>query len=63
MQHDNARKRKSRKSRSQSFAAVKNQTVTYFHARYCPLHLASFPVPRAPKKLCNYKMTTYIIFA
>ena len=57
MQHDNARKRKSRKSRSPSFAAVKNQTVTYFHARYCPLHLENFPVPRAPKKLCDYKMT------
>ena len=60
MQHDNARKRKSRKSRksrSQSFAAVKNQTVTYFHAIYCPLHLENFPVPRAPKKLCDYKMT------
>ena len=51
MQHDNARKRKSRKSRSQSFAAVKNQTVTYFHAIYCPLHLENFPVPRAPKKI------------
>ena len=57
MQHDNARKGKSRKSRSPSFAAVKNQTVTYFHERYCPLHLENFPVPRAPKKLCDYKMT------